>query len=194
MMKFSQNYKAVQSRIKRLPVLVEGVADAQRKRDANALLAYWREGIQSGSLQLKPLKPRTISRKAKLGYSQPNTPLYGIGLDGKDSYIKGMRVFRKKKGWAVRMMDKRHHTSKLPLTALFIVHEYGTIINTKNATILIPPRPAMAKAYQMVLRDIKKNDPNKEMAKAVNQFIRSGNRAMMDRVKKLADEMEAMNV
>lgn len=188
---FSTKWTAVRQRVRRLPKIAEGVADAQRKRDAHELVSRWRFGIENNTLGLEKLRPLTRARKVRLGYRRPSSPLYGLGLEGARTYIKGMRVFRKRRGYSVRMINGRHHKSKLPLSALFVVHEYGA---TTRKGVRIPPRPAMQKAYAQVLRRLKSNDPAKEFGAAVNEYIRTGKRKLADIIARRAAEAEARNV
>lgn len=191
---FSSNWNAVRQRIRRLPRLVDGVADAQRKRDAHELVTLWRSGIKDRKIYLVPLVPATIRRKRRIGYSKPETPLYGLGLDGPRTYIKGMRVFRTKRGYVVRMIDGRHHKSKLSLSSLFTVHEYGTTIKTKGGAIIrIPPRPAMQRAYESLLRSISARDPKAELVAAAEEFIQTGRESLSQRVHSRARAAEARN-
>jgi hypothetical protein len=191
---FSSNWTAVRQRIRRLPRLVEGVADAQRKRDAHELVTLWRSGIRDRKLHLLPLVPATIRKKIWSDYAKPRTPLYGLGLDGPRTYIKGMRVFKTKNGYRVQMIDGKHHKSNLTLKSLFIVHEYGTTINKKNGgTFRIPSRPAMQRSYEALLRSIARRDPQEELVKATEEFIRTGREELAKKVKSRARAAEARN-
>lgn len=192
---FSTNWSAVKQRIRRIPKIAEGVADMQRSRDADDLIAIWRNGLINNTFSLIPLKPNTRSRKAKLGYRYPSSPLYGLGLEGSKTYIKGMRKYKTKRGYIVKMMNSKHHKSKLPLSALFIVHEYGATIKASNGRIIrIPARPAMQKSYDVLLRRLRSNDPSIEFKLAVSQFMKTGRQDLIKKIVSRAKEAEARNV
>lgn len=190
---FSTNWNAVKQRIRKIPKIAEGVADMQRSRDADDLIAIWRNGLINNTFSLIPLKPATIAKKAKLGYRYPSSPLYGLGLEGTKTYIKGMRKFKTKRGYTVHMINGKHHESKLPLNALFIVHEYGTTITRNGKMIRIPARPAMQKSYDVLLRRLKVNDPTIEFGLAVDQFIKTGRVDLIKKILARAKKAEAQN-
>lgn len=191
---FSTNWAAVKQRIRKIPTIAEGVAAMQRARDADDLIATWRAGLTGNTFRLVPLKQKTVDRKIALSYRYPTHPLYGLGLEGSYTYIKGMRKFRTKNGFVVRMIDGKHHTSKLSLASLFVVHEYGaTIMSSSGRPIIIPARPAMQKAYTRVLNRLKAQDPSLEFRLAINQFILTGRRDLMQKIAERAREAEARN-
>lgn len=167
-MTYSQTTSAIKARIKRLPKIYEDYIDTKRKRDANDFIAYWRSGILNNEFKLTPLADSTIAKKIKLGMARPQNPLYGLGFEGAYTYIKGMRIFRTKDGYVVRMTGK-HHDSKVDNHGLLLIHEYGCTL--KNGGRL-PARPAMHEAYKRVLKDIKKRDS--AMASKINSYLRSG--------------------
>lgn len=167
-MTYSQNVKAVQARIKRLPRIYKDKIESMRKRDANDFIAYWRSGLLNNEFKLTPLADSTIARKIRLAYAKPQNPLYGLGFEGAHTYIKGMRVFRTKEGYVVRMTGK-HHDSKIDNHGLLLIHEYGCTYKDGHR---LPARPAMHEAYKRVLKDIKKRDS--AMTKSINRYLRSG--------------------
>lgn len=191
---FSTNWHAVKQRIRKIPKIAEGTADMQRSRDADELIAIWRNGLINNSFALTPLKPETRARKTRLGYRYPSSPLYGLGLEGTKTYIKGMRKFKTKHGYTVHMIHGKHHKSKLPLNALFIVHEYGADIKTTSGKIIhIPARPAMQKSYARLLNRLKAKDPSLEFSLAVNEYIKTGRTALIKKIEQRAKEAEARN-
>lgn len=167
-MTYSQNTKAVKARIKRLPRIYKDKIESARKRDANEFINYWRSGLLNNEFKLTPLVDSTIKRKIRLAYAKPQNPLYGLGLEGAHTYIKGMRAYRTKKGYVVRMVGK-HHDSKIDNHGLLMIHEYGCTYKDGHR---LPARPAMHEAYKRVLKDIKKRDS--AMAKSINHYLRSG--------------------
>jgi len=191
MITFSQKYKAVQARIRKVPRLAEDVASLMRKGDAYDLVMYWRNGIKNKGLRLATLKPATVARKRKLGYPNPTAPLYGLGESAPDTYVKGMRVWRKKNGWTVHMMRRRHVKADVTLDVLFQVHEHGAVIDTGKAVVRIPARPAMRRAYEKVIRDVQARDPNALMQKACGEFLRGARQEAYAKVRARAARWEA---
>lgn len=167
-MTYSQTTSAIKARLKRLPKIYKDKIDTMRKRDAKDFIAYWRSGILNNEFKLTPLADSTIQRKIRLGMSRPQNPLYGLGLEGAHTYIKGMRIFRTAKGYVVRMTGK-HHGSKIDNHGLLLIHEYGCTLKNGGR---IPARPAMQEAYKRVLEDIKKRDS--AMVDKINTYLRSG--------------------
>jgi len=190
---FSTNWNATRQRIRKIPKIAEGVADMQRSRDADDLIAIWRNGLINNTFSLIPLKPDTRAKKARLGYRYPDSPLYGLGLEGSKTYIKGMRKFKTKRGYTVHMIKGKHHESKLPLNALFIVHEYGATITRNGKTFRIPARPAMQKSYDVLLRRLKANDPTIEFKQAVSQYMTTGRQELIKKITERAKKAEAQN-
>jgi hypothetical protein len=167
-MTYSQTTSAIKQRIKRLPKIYKEHIESARKRDANEFISYWKSGILNNEFKLTPLADSTITRKIKLGMARPQNPLYGLGLEGAHTYIKGMRIFRTAKGYVVRMTGK-HHDSKIDNHELLLIHEYGCTLKNGGR---IPARPAMREAYKRVLKDIKKRDS--AMTSKINAYLRSG--------------------
>lgn len=191
---FSTNWNAVRQRIRKIPKIAEGVASMQRARDADELITLWRNGLINNTFSLIPIRPETRAKKARLGYRYPDSPLYGLGLEGSRTYIKGMRKFKTKRGYVVKMVKGKHHESKLPLSALFVVHEYGTTIRARNGRIIvIPARPAMQKAYASLLRRLRAKDPAIEFKLAVSQFMKTGRQELIKKIETRAKEAEARN-
>lgn len=167
-MKYSQNVEAVRQRVRRLPQLYKDYVSTARKRDAKDLIAYWRSGLLNNEYKLTPLSQSTIDRKIRLGYTRPQNPLYGLGMDGSHTYIKGLRLFRTSKGYVVRMTG-RHHDSKIDNLGLLRIHENGCILRNGGR---LPPRPVLKESYRRVLQDIKERDS--AMADRINEYLRSG--------------------
>ena len=167
-MKYSQKTSAIKARIKRLPKIYKEHIEVMRKRDADDFISYWRSGLLNNEFKLTPLADSTIQRKIRLAYAKPQNPLYGLGLEGAHTYIKGMRIFRTKEGYVVRMTGK-HHDSKIDNHSLLLIHEYGCTYKDGHR---LPARPAMHEAYKQVLKDIKKRD--KAMSRSINNYLRSG--------------------
>ena len=167
-MTYSQKTSAIKARIKRLPKICVDHIKSARKRDANEFIAYWKSGILNNEFKLTPLADSTVARKIRLGMAKPQNPLYGLGFEGAHTYIKGMRIFRTKDGYVVRMTGK-HHDSKIDNHTLLLIHEYGCTLKNGGR---IPARPAMHEAYKRVLKDIKKRDS--AMKGKINAYLRSG--------------------
>lgn len=175
-MNYSNTPSAVRQRIRRLPKILGEIVDTMRKRDAEHVIQYWRSGLLNNSFNLAPLSPATIQKKIKQKYSAPNNPLYGLGMDGAYTYIKGLRYFKTKNGYVVRMTG-RHHDSKIDNKGLLMIHEYGC--NLKNGRI--PARPALHMAYEQLLKEIQQRDAS--VTDAINVYLKTGNDELLKRIK-----------
>lgn len=174
----------VKQRLKELPKMVGDTVEVTRKQDADLLIKYWRSGLLNNKFSLAPLSQRTIEQKIRLGYSRPTSPLYGLGMEGSYTYIKGLRIFKKSEGWVVRMTG-RHHDSNIDNKGLFAVHEYGCNIKQGNRVVHIPARPAFHRAYQKVMKHDTMFDDL--IMKIIARHIVSGRgRELADRIKKNA--------
>lgn len=162
-MRYSDKVAAINARIRRLPRLYEDYIKSSRDRDADRFIGYWKSGILNNEYKLTPLKAETVARKVRQGCARPNNPLYGLGEEGAHTYIKGMRKFRTKDGYVVRMTGK-HHDSKVDNHALLLIHEYGLGNN--------PKRPVMHESYKRTLEHIVTED--KAMVKTINEYLRNG--------------------
>lgn len=176
--KYSDNYKAKMSRIRRLPELMNDVMMGALKKDARGLINEFQQGIINNDLSLEPLKPETISGKRTAGYKKPENPLYGKGEQEKDkSYQNMLRIRKLKGGWKVYVSKAMHWSGKISLKDLFTVHEYGTKVVRKDGTIIIiPPRPVFLLAYRrwMAKRKNDKKEQSQEVKKAIMGYIVKG--------------------
>jgi hypothetical protein len=160
------------NRIKKLPRFYADVLRAKLQKDADGVIKEFKKGITNNTFALKPLKPKTIKRKRKQGFKYPENPLYGKGGLDPRTY-KNMLIIRKGKNTiTVRPSNRRHWKSKLTLRSLLIVHEFGTIIKTRKATIRIPPRPAFQRAYSISIK--KRVNITKDLNTAIFLYIKSG--------------------
>ena len=187
---FSPNVAAIKSRIKRLPQMYDDTVSALQKGDADRLVKYFRDGILNKSLRLSRLSDYTVASKIKRGAKFPETPLYMRGPDEEDSYANMMVVDELKKGkgklWVVHPRDDKHHESDLTLRSLFVVHEYGTIINNafgRGIQVRIPPRPAMRYAYRKLMRERAQRDSAGEVKKAVAKYVRDNDQRALKLIK-----------
>lgn len=172
--KFSDTYNAKLKRIRRLPTLVNQVADSATKRDANGIVKDFQNGVRKNNFSLENLKPETIKRKQAQGYTKPRTPLYGEGDSDPNSYINMFLVKKLKNGYRIFPRWAKHHDSDVSLRVLFYVHENGAIINNGKTLIRIPPRPAFRKAFQRYLRRRAKQETSKDVREAINETIKTG--------------------
>lgn len=191
--KFSKKYWAVQKRIQRIPKEANGLMKAKTKRDALDLIRFFQDGIRKNAFGLKALNPVTIERKQALGQPFPDIPLMGEGLNEADSYINMLKVYELKNGYQVKPRPTKHHSGKITLKHLFMIHEYGCIIKVTekmraylhvigihfkaNKTFVrIPPRPAFKKAYDKLVRGKARKENVARVRKALRQFIRDGDK------------------
>ena len=167
-MKYSNTPSAIKQRINRLPLLMKDHMDSRRKRDAKDLIRYFQSGLLNNEFKLTPLSPRTIEEKIRLGVSKPSNPLYRLGFDGAYTYVKGLKYFKTTDGYVVRMVGK-HHDSKIDNHGLLMIHEYGCTLKNGGK---IPARPALHRAYERVLQDIRKRDG--ALRKSIGDYLRTG--------------------
>ena len=193
--KFSKNYWAVQKRVQRLPQLGIGMMRAKAKKDAKGVIKLFQDGIKNRSLRLKPLKPETVAEKERKGWSKPNNPLYGIGLDDPNTYINALEVVEKGNRLFIVQPKKKMHRAdpdnpgkkRIRLDQLFDVHEYGTVIANgfgRGIFIRIPARPALRYAYRAYLRKRLREDPTPAVRIAIAKYIRNGDEEALKRIKR----------
>lgn len=191
---FSKGYKAVHSRMQRLPKLTIGMLKTAAKRDAQGVIDLFKDGIENSTLRLRKLKPRTVDEKARKGYQLPGTPLYGVGLDDPKTYINMLEV-RNVGNRQYEVLPKKgfHHQepddtrTPIKLKDLFDVHEYGTVIANgfgMGILIRIPARPALRYAYRLYMRLRAKADPALAVRVAIAKYIREGDVQALARIQK----------
>jgi hypothetical protein len=201
-LKTSKRYDAIQSRIKKIPALLDDIAYAVRKRDAMNFIRIFKEGIKNDDFGLDRLHPFTKQRKSELGMPQPSTPLYGKGEGEKNSLSNVLRLRKVKNGWKVYKSWAKHHTANLTLRHLLAIHENGCIIQVTSKmraflhfiglhlkqetdVIRIPPRPAYAGAGQFALSEISRKEEAAEVRKAISIYIDTGDMTEVDKFRKL---------
>lgn len=171
MIRFSTSYAAKKARIRRLPQFLGNATRGQAKRDAVGVITEFQKGIADNSFRLEGLKPKSIQQKRRKGYARPATPLYGLG-EGKRAYRNMMIIRTRGKSYVVRPSTRKHHESKLRLSALFAIHEFGATIRGRGgAFIKIPARPAFSKAFQRYLRKRARLEPTREVRRAMRDYV-----------------------
>jgi len=184
--KFSNSFNNKKNRMKRLPLIVDDSMMGQLKYTATMIIEEFQKGIRANNMGLKKLQQATEDGKSRKGYSKPDTPLYGLGDRSDRSYINMMRIKKLKNGYKVYPSRAKHHTSKLKLKDLFIVHEYGCTITMKNGTVVrIPPRPAFHKAYERVINKMKrdKRETSRTVKRAMTEYINNGKKELLEKIK-----------
>jgi hypothetical protein len=166
------NAEAIKKRIQRLPKKIGDTLETSSKKDALRFIKNYREGIRNNTFGLEALKPETIKRKQKKGYSRPESPLYGLGMDGTRTYTSSIRPYKTKKGWRVNVLNIKHHEADASVKTLFHVHEYGAVIQTSRAVIRIPARPAFNRAYEKTLQERGAEDPSEKVKTAINSIMK----------------------
>lgn len=188
--KYSKNLKAIQSRLRRLPELVNGAMDASVKRDIINTIKEYQDGIENDDFGLEALTSNTVRAKIRKQYPKPRTPLYGKGKSQKNSLINALAFRKIKNGYRLYRRTAKHHEADLPLNILLLIHENGAIIKNgfgKGIYIRIPPRPVVDHAIIRALKKKKKGEPDKSIRKAINQLINEGKDSMF---KKLSSFIE----
>jgi hypothetical protein len=178
---FSMNTEAVRSRLRRLPKLIDDHMDAFTKRDAEDFIKNFRAGLRNNSFRLEPLRPETMRRKKRQGYSRPASPLYGLGLEGTRTYTSSVRIYKIKQGWRVNVLDVKHHEADVSVKTLFHIHEHGAVINTGKAVIRLPARPAFRRAYEQTLARHTAKEKSKQVLDAIAHTINGSKQANLPR-------------
>jgi hypothetical protein len=187
MIKFSDSYRAKIARIKRLPKISEDIMMSKLKRDTTNLIEEFQKGVRLNNFGLRKLQKVTVDGKFKLKYDKPDTPLYGLGDREDKSYINMFRIRKIKNGYKIYPSWAKHHKSKLSLRSLFLVHEYGCTISMPNgAVVRIPPRPALFKAYEILMNKKRrdKRETSKEVKTAMTEYINTGKKLLIDKIEK----------
>lgn len=148
MIELKKSFHEKVSNIKKLTKYMGNVSHVATKAQAIMLIGKFRDGVIHNALGLEPLKDSTIESKRRNGFTKPSTPLYGLGRRGGDrSYINMFNIRKIKDGYSVYPSRRKHHDSDLTLQQLYSIHEFGATIMRAGTLIRIPPRPAMAHAY-----------------------------------------------
>ena len=180
--KYSDNIKAVNARMKRLPEYYVAMVKAIVKKDAVDTITAFHDGIKNKTLGLEKLAESTIKRKRRLGLERPSTPLYGMGdTKGMKAYANILRIREIKTGYRVGPARKgaMHHSQKIELQYLFYIHEYGCVLKNGGR---IPPRPALYYAYTRTMKARGKKENGRKMKKAIAEYISNGKARLLDQI------------
>ena len=135
--KYSNSYFAKIKRIKRLPIKSNNAVTGAIKRDLIQIKKIFHDGISKNLLRLEKLSDNTIKEKTRKGYPKPKTPLYRKGDNaGNRSYSNMLIITKIKNGWKLRPSTKQHHSGKMSLKELFLIHEYGALIKKKQKLVI----------------------------------------------------------
>lgn len=187
----STNQDAIRSRLRRLPKLVNDAMDAQTRKDIDAVIREYKNGIRRNNFGLAPLNPVTVQRKTDQGYPRPRTPLYGQGEQKKNSLMNALGVRKIKNGYRLYFRRAKHHASNLSLSDLLTIMTNGALIRVtprmraflhfigihlkKTTTIIrIPPRPVVDRAIKRALKKKKAGEPTATVRRAVNVLLKTG--------------------
>ena len=190
-MSLSVNVSAIRKRIKRLPKIGDDLANTSSKKDALLLVKYYREGVGNGSFSLPSLQRQSVQQKIKKGYTKPQDPLYGLGMEGRRTLSSTLRVYKTWQGWRVKWPNKRHHSSKLTVAHLAYIHEHGLIIQKGGHSFRLPERPAFTRAYKRLMSEISNKDPSVEVQRACTQYLMGNDSATGDMLRQV-QSMEAV--
>ena len=185
----SKKPAAILKRMKALPQLVDGALRGTRKLDAIGFIKTFQDGLKENSFGLASLDPKTIERKNKLGYDNPNSPLYGKGDREKNSYYNMWVIFPTANGYVVRPRNAKHWKSDLKLKDLFAVHEFGRTIQIGDRIIVLKPRPAGKIAFDKYLKTVSKKDTSQKVKRAITKYIKSGDLSLLNTTKDDADKL-----
>jgi hypothetical protein len=152
------------------------MSEAILKREAILFIKLFQDGIKNREFGLEKLKDGTIQQKKYMNYKKPETPLYGMGLElERKTYINILKIKKLKKGYKIYPSSEKHHKSKLTLRELFIIHEQGRTIKSKNGLIKIPARPAFRKTYNIFKNKILllRKKSYKDIKESINKFVKN---------------------
>ena len=189
--KFSTHYRAVQSRLRRLPKIVDETLDTFAKRDCARVIKEYQKGIKQDLFPTERLNEKTVEIKAGKGYQQPATPLYGKGEDEKNSLYNALAIRKIKNGYRLYVRWAKHHESNLTLRDLLNIHQRGALIvitdkmraflhwlgihlRADTYVIRIPPRPVLDMAILKVLEKRRREEPTRKIKQAMSEFIKTG--------------------
>lgn len=153
MLEFTNFFKKRFKKFKELPKKIESLFNRDIKRQGSEIIDNFKEGILKDSLGLKRLTPKTITRKTRQGFDNPDKPLVGKGRRNRNSYANMMRLSNIRNGVKISPKNAMHWSKTISLKKLFVSHE-----NSKR--ILPPRRPAMQivlGAYKPKVPEIKIN-------------------------------------
>ena len=174
---YSRRLKQFQASLREMPKRIQKKVKSVYRDNAVGFIKTFHDGIKDESFNLKKLKVNTIAQKARRGFPQPETPLYGLGDEQHDrSYANMFRIREVISGFVAFPSWAKHWSMNIKLRDLYLIHEFGAIVKKKNSTlkirrgknygkrkaaafvkspedfIRIPPRPAVARAYARFTR------------------------------------------
>lgn len=183
---FHAPFKRKLAAVKKAPKLAAEAQVASAKKAACQVVFNFQDGLRRNNFHLRPLKAETEARKRKLGMSLPHAPLYGLGLEDRDSYINGLVVRRYRAGSRVRTVitpsRRLHHApvtqrgkrgKRVPLALLLHVHEHGAFIKQGHGIVVLPPRPAVRLAWERTLRKLRERTRGAAMRAALAEYIKT---------------------
>lgn len=189
--KYSTKFKAIQSRLRRLPRLVEETLESFAKRDATRAISIYQDKIKRDKFPVDRLSDATVKMKSEQGLPQPRTPLYGQGENEENSLYNALAIRKIKGGYRLYVRWAKHHASDLKLRDLLNIHQRGALITVSDkmrkflhwkgihlradtVIIRIPPRPVLDMAIVEALEMRKKDDPAKAVKEAMKEYINTG--------------------
>ena len=207
MLKLSKKLSAVNTRIRRLPKLVDGLLNSYAKRDATRVIKIYQEKLKRDKFPVDRLSSATVKIKTDQGMPQPSTPLYGAGENEKNSLYNALAIRKIKGGWRVYVRWAKHYKANLQLRDLLNIHQRGAIImvtdkmraflhwlgiHLKAETVLIriPPRPVLDMAVVDALEMRRKEDPVKKVREAMAEVINTGQETLFKKYREF-NEREA---
>jgi hypothetical protein len=157
-------YDAIRARLRRAPKIVNDVAVAYAKKNAEAVKLTFQRMIENGEVR-PPLRPGTVARKKALGLDKPLNPLRGKGMWASKTYVRSIRLYKVVDGWEVKIPNTPHWSGKVTNAQLYQWLEHGTH--------KMPARPVLRMATAEVLRRLAVHEVPKAQ-KAIEAYINSG--------------------
>ena len=194
---YSRRLKQFQASLKDMPQRIQGKVKRVFRDNALGFIKTFHDGVKDESFNLKKLKVGTISQKARRGFPQPETPLYGLGDEQHDrSYVNMFRIREVKNGWIAFPSWAKHWSKNITLRDMYLIHEFGAIIQKRNSRlkvkrdsffalrkadmykvkpddfIRIPPRPAVARAYKKFMASEAYRQNVKNIINIIQEYIK----------------------
>lgn len=149
MLNFTDFFKKRFQEFKKLPAKLENLLNRNLTKQGNAIIKDFKQGILNDSLGLARLTKKTIAKKTRQGFKNPDKPLVGRGKDSKASYANMMALTKIKNGVKIAPKMGPHWSYEVSLKKLYVYHEDSQRVSP-------PKRPAM----QIVLKKYKEKIPS----------------------------------
>lgn len=185
------NARVLRQRYEKLKTIAKEYSKDMARGEAYELVSEYKFGLRDGSLRLRRLAARTIMAKRRMGFTQPDSPLYGKGLEGNRTLAKAFKVYKTGNSFTVKPSKQKHHSADLTLEQLHEIHENGCTIKNgfgRGIMIRIPARPAFKNARMNVTRRKTSERRQEGFEKAFLEYLEGARVVMFRKIKVWADK------